>query len=83
MAVASEGEAPFWTPIVEYLRCPRCGRPMMQGRREVSCPEGHRFPERSGYLDFSNESRKQGLGGIQSTALGGAPAERAPVRCGD
>lgn len=34
-------------------------------------------------LFLSNEARKQGLGGIQSTALGGAPAERAPVRCGD
>jgi murein DD-endopeptidase MepM/ murein hydrolase activator NlpD len=34
-------------------------------------------------LFLSNETRKQGLGGIQSTALGGTPAERAPVRCGD
>ena len=34
-------------------------------------------------LFLTNEARKQGLGGIQSTALGGAPAERAPVRCGD
>ena len=60
MAVASEGEAPFWTPIVEYLRCPKCGQPMQQGPGEVSCPGGHRFPDRFGYLDFSNESRTEG-----------------------
>jgi SAM-dependent methyltransferase len=58
--VASEGEAPVWARIVEYLRCPRCGQAMTEGRSEVSCPAGHRFPERSGYLDFSNEARSEG-----------------------
>jgi SAM-dependent methyltransferase len=33
---------------------------MTQGRGEVSCPRGHRFPERSGYLDFSKESGTEG-----------------------
>lgn len=60
VAVARQGEAPTWTRIVEYLRCPRCGKRMMPGRGEVSCPEGHRFSERFGYLDFSDESRTEG-----------------------
>jgi murein DD-endopeptidase MepM/ murein hydrolase activator NlpD len=34
-------------------------------------------------LFLSSEARKQVLGGIQSTALGRAPAERAPLRCED
>jgi murein DD-endopeptidase MepM/ murein hydrolase activator NlpD len=34
-------------------------------------------------LFLSAEARKEGLGGIQSTALGNASAERAPVRCED
>jgi murein DD-endopeptidase MepM/ murein hydrolase activator NlpD len=34
-------------------------------------------------LFLSGEARKQAVGGIQSTALGGAPAARAPLRCED
>ena len=34
-------------------------------------------------LFLSSEARKQVAGGIQSTALGGAPAARAPLRCED
>ncbi len=58
--VASEGQSPPWTRIVEYLRCPRCGQSMTRGRGEVSCPLGHQFLERFGYLDFSSESSTAG-----------------------
>ncbi len=60
MAVTSEGEAPKWTRILEYLRCPRCGKPMVRDRTEASCPSGHGFPERFGYLDFSDATREEG-----------------------
>jgi SAM-dependent methyltransferase len=46
--------------IVEHLRCPRCGNPLVAELAGVSCVQRHRFPERSGYLDFSSESRADG-----------------------
>lgn len=57
MAVTREGEAPAWTPVVEYLRCPRCGQRVTREHDKVSCPQGHQFSERSGYLDFSDDTR--------------------------
>jgi SAM-dependent methyltransferase len=58
--VARGGEAPKWTRILDYLRCPRCGEHLVRNRAEVSCVRGHRFPERSGYLDFSESTREEG-----------------------
>lgn len=60
MAVTSGSGTPSWTRIVECLRCPRCGEPMTHEPGGVSCVHGHHFAERSGYLDFSSESRASG-----------------------
>ncbi len=46
--------------IVEYLRCPRCGATFAVEDGGVCCARRHRFSERSGYLDFSAESRAGG-----------------------
>jgi SAM-dependent methyltransferase len=55
-AVTSMSEGSSWVGIVESLRCPQCGAPFSLQPTGVSCGQGHRFPERSGYLDFSDES---------------------------
>jgi SAM-dependent methyltransferase len=47
--------------ILERIRCPRCAAPVTRsGDGGVTCPEGHRFAEHAGYLDFSQEA---GAGG--------------------
>jgi SAM-dependent methyltransferase len=46
--------------VVEYLRCPRCGNPLVPESAGASCALEHRFEERSGYLDFSEESNGGG-----------------------
>jgi SAM-dependent methyltransferase len=58
--VTSETEEPSWARVVEFLRCPRCAEPLVQELAGVACAHGHRFPERSGYLDFSAESQTAG-----------------------
>lgn len=60
MAVTSGSGTPSWTRVVECLRCPRCGEPMDPEPAGVSCAHGHRFAERSGYLDFSAELQAHG-----------------------
>jgi len=60
VAVARESGSSSWMRIVEHLRCPRCGASFVAEPAGVSCAQHHRFPERSGYLDFSAESRADG-----------------------
>ncbi len=60
MAVTSEGGASSWVRIVEYLRCPLCGSQLAPESTGVCCPRGHRFPDGSGYLDFSAASQAGG-----------------------
>jgi SAM-dependent methyltransferase len=58
--MTNESGIPAWVRVVEYLRCPRCGTQFAPERTGVSCAHGHRFQERFGYLDFSDESRAGG-----------------------
>lgn len=58
--MTSEGNTSSWRRIVEHLRCPQCAGPLVPEPTGVSCPRAHRFPERSGYLDFSGESPTAG-----------------------
>jgi SAM-dependent methyltransferase len=51
------GGASPWAWMVEHLRCPRCGTTLVPEGSGVSCRQDHQFPERSGYLDFSAQSR--------------------------
>lgn len=41
------------SPIVERLRCPRCGERMDADGDGVRCVNDHRYPRRRGVLDFS------------------------------
>jgi SAM-dependent methyltransferase len=49
-----------WEQFVEYLRCPRCGSSLATDATGVRCAQGHRYAERSGYLDFSTEGIAEG-----------------------
>jgi len=58
--MTSETGTSSWMQIIEYLRCPRCGTSLAPGPNGVLCAQGHAFAERSGYLDFSTDSRADG-----------------------
>ena len=58
--MTSQSGKSSWMGIVEYLRCPRCGTSLAPEPTGVVCAHGHRFSERSGYLDFSAESHAEG-----------------------
>ena len=59
-AVSSETGSSSWRGIIEYLRCPRSASSFVSQPTGVLCALGHRFSERSGYLDFSTESQAAG-----------------------
>ena len=47
--------------ILERIRCPQCSAPVAQSDDGgVACPDGHRYADHDGYLDFSEEARAGG-----------------------
>jgi SAM-dependent methyltransferase len=60
MSMTGESETSTWGRIVEYLRCPRCGHVLAPEPAGVACTNGHRYRERSGYLDFSTDVIAEG-----------------------
>src|SRR3974390_2495578 len=44
------------SPIVERLRCPRCGERMDVAGDGVRCVNDHRYARRGGVLDFSGSA---------------------------
>jgi len=47
-------------PVADRLACPRCGGRLRADPDGVGCDAGHRFPWRSGYLDFSGSGPEPG-----------------------
>jgi len=58
--MAAEPEVVLWGPIVERIRCPRCGTGVTAVPVGVRCESGHHYILRSGYLDFSSEALAAG-----------------------
>jgi len=60
MSMSAEPEVVLWGPIVDRIRCPRCGSAVTAVPVGVRCESGHEFVMHSGYLDFSSEARPGG-----------------------
>jgi SAM-dependent methyltransferase len=65
-----EPEPAPWGPIVERMRCGRCGAAMTAEPGGVRCATGHRYPWRAGYLDFSDEAPPEGSTGQTFSSFG-------------
>jgi SAM-dependent methyltransferase len=52
-AMSGLEEPVSWLPLVQRMRCPQCGAGVTREAAGVRCVNGHHYPERHGYLDFS------------------------------
>lgn len=57
--------------IIDRMRCPGCGEPVVDLDGEgVGCSNGHRFAERQGFLDFSEDAVDNGSTEATFTSFG-------------